>query len=87
MLNIAPLLRGPALLPAIFLIDIAIIVIDPLVVQTVATAKCDVTANVATPVSMVTKMTEASWSMDLIRGRIRQRIRLGNLHIKVTEIT
>lgn len=88
MSTIAPPLGGPALLPVILLTDIAIIVIDLSVVQTVAIVKRDMTANVVTPVSMVTKkLSEARGFMRRIRGRLRPRIQLGNLHIGVTEST
>lgn len=84
--TIAPLPRGPAHPPAILLIDIAPIVIDPSVVLTVATMTYDATDHVAIPVSIVMMpTTEAKTSMALIRAKTHPGIQLGDLHIRVIE--
>lgn len=81
-------LRGPVLVPVILRIDIAVIVIDPPAVHTVATAKCDVIGNVATPISTVMMITTGvKWSTVPIREKTRSKNRLGDLRIGVIEIT
>lgn len=84
----ALLLHDPDLAPAIILIDIAVIVIDPPALRTAPTANCDVIANAVTPESTVTMIViEAKLSMVLMRGKIHPKIRYGDRRIGVIETT
>lgn len=81
-------LRGLVPVPVILRIDIAVIVIDLPAVRTVATAKRDVIGNVGTPISTVmTTTTEVKWATAPIREKTHPKNRLGDLRIRVTEIT